>query len=73
MASGRGEGAGSVVQMINIDYVRVRNQVGEQVRYHLWHQVRYQVCNQVLSELHDQLYYKDWEVCYKIRQKVWYD
>jgi hypothetical protein len=67
--------------MINIDYVRVRNQVGEQVSCQVWNQVfehledqvEYQVYNQILSELHDQLYYKDWEVCYKIRQKVWYD
>ena len=65
MASGRGEGAGSVVQMINTDCVKVfdMKQVWDELTYQVIYPVRDQVRIQLWNELRSKVHFQVWYQC----------
>ena len=65
MASGRGEGAGSVVQMINTDCVKVfdMKQVWDELTYQVSYPVRDQVRIQLWNELRSKVHFQVWYQC----------
>lgn len=70
MASGRGEGAGSVVQMINTDYVEVRHQLMI-VEFQVSGRVHFQAWNQVWEHVRDKLRWQvEWKVKWRLRNKI---
>ncbi len=72
MASGRGEGAGSVVQMINTDCVEVNYRGWIQVRFKVWFEVRDRVWLEVSEHpVWSQIFFH--QVFEKVECEVWYD